>query len=639
MHSFEVFGWFTIDGDFNLTSPETPSHIQGIEVSPQLLASTGISPVAGHVFTESEGPNVAVISHSLFIRLGSRIIGKPVTLNGKSYTVMGAMPARFRFPLVTVNNQDSHNDVWLPLAKPKTEDELRHVQFFAGAGRFKPDVTLGQVASEAKLVATQIQRLNHPNNPTFTAAVLSLQETVVKSVRPILLLLLGAAGLLLLICCANVAGLLVSRAVGRARETAIRVALGASQKQLALQYFLESLWVSIAGAFAGVLASILFVRAGLSLAADYIPRSDEISLDWQVLLFALVLAFLTATLAALAPLWQALRTQPYEVLSDGVRASAGVRTRKLSQALVIAEIVLAFTLLSAGAVLVWEFRSLQQMSPGFDPNQLLTFELTLSADQTANSEQTTAYIDRVIEALEAIPGVNRAAVANQIPLAGCCYSTSLFPERSTSINLHQAVSFNVVSSGYFKTMAIPLLAGREMNVHDTNEKLLPIVIDEAAAKRYWPNRNAVGEIARLGGESSSRVQIVGIVGTVPNEGLDKPPRPEVYLIYNVYLLQSMHFVVRSTLQPTGLVSAIRRAVAQINPSQPIYAFQPMLEVVNSSLMFQRIEWVVISFFALAALIMAAIGIYGLMSYSCGACAPLSWERAWRSALPEGKCSS
>ncbi|MBV8866176.1 MAG: ABC transporter permease, partial [Acidobacteriaceae bacterium] len=341
-----------------------------------------------------------------------------------------------------------------------------------------------------------------------------------------------------------------------------------------------------------------------------------IATNWPVALFALGLAFVTATLSALAPLWQAFRTQPNEVLSEGVRASAGVRSRKLSQALVIAEVALAFTLISAGALLLWQLRTLNGTSPGFDPNGVLTFQLTRPLAQGANSAQTAAYADKLLAALENMPGVSDAAVTNQLPLAGCCFSTSLVPEtRTTGPEPHQSVSLMVVSSSYFKTLRIPLLAGRLLNANDTNENPLPIVIDEAAAKRYWPGRNAVGEIARLAGQNGSRAQVVGVVGNVSNEGVGETPRPEIYLLDKVYPLQSMNFAVRSTLPPASLVPAIRRAVARVDPTQPIYAVQSMREIFSNSLIFQRIESIVITFFALAALLMAGLGVYGLISYS------------------------
>ncbi len=628
--SFDVFGWLSIGGDFNLTYPGQARHIEGIEVSPSLIANTGANPIAGRFFALSDGPGVALISHRLFQQLGSGIIGHQITLNGRSYTVVGAMPAWFRFPLVTVESRDSANDVWLPMEKPRTEAELRDYGAYVAYAKLKPGITVFQARADAKRAAEQIRKQNHPFDPTYTAALFSLRDTMVKPIRPILLVLLGAAGLLLLITCANVAGLLVSRSVGRARETAIRIALGGGQKQLALQYFFESLLLSLPAVLAGIGTSLVLVRLVVSFAADYIPRSHEISTNWPVALFALALAFVTATLSAMAPLWQALRMQPNEVLSEGVRASAGIRSRKLSQGLVVAEIALAFTLISAGAILVWQLNRLKATSPGFDPDGVLTFQITKSAQiggepaggaaglnpTPDTAAALSAYSDRLLDALQAIPGVSGAALTNQLPLDGCCFTAYILPERrSYEREARNLVSILEVSASYFKTLRIPLLSGRLLNRHDTNEKIVALVIDEEAAKRYWPNQNAVGQFGRFSGPQGTRFQVVGVVGTVRNEGLGKTPMAEIYLLKNLAPPNPMHFAVRSRLPAATLAPAIRRAIAQVDPNQPIYAIRSQREILSNSLFFQRIESVVVTVFALGALLLAAVGIYSLTSYS------------------------
>jgi putative ABC transport system permease protein len=629
--SFDVFGWFSIGGDFNLTSPGQPRHIEGIEVSPSLIANTGANPIAGRFFTSSDGPDAALISHRLYQQLGSSIIGRQIRLNGRSYTVVGAMPGWFRFPLVTVASRDSTNDVWLPMEKPRSESQFRDYGGYAAYAKLKPGISVAQARSDAKRAAAQIRKQNHPFDPNYTAALFSLRDTVVKPIRPILLVLLGAAGLLLLITCANVSGLLVSRAVGRARETAIRIALGGGQKQLALQYFFDSLFLSLGAVILGIAASIVLVRLVVSSAAEYIPRSHEISTNWPVVLFALVLALLTATLSAMAPLWQALRMQPNEVLNNGVRASAGIRSRKLSQALVVAEIALAFTLISAGAILLWQLNRLKTISPGFDPNGVLTFQVTKST-QTGGGEPAggaaglnpthdttaalSAYSDRLLEALQAIPGVSSAALTNDVPLSGCCMSAYILPEtRSYDRKARELINILAVSPSYFKALRIPLLAGRLLNAHDTNENLLAVVVDGEAAKHEWPGQNAVGQFGRFSSPQGTRFQVVGVVGTVKNEGLGETPMPQVYLLKNLVSPNPMHFLVRSSLPAATLASEIRRAIAHVDPNQPIYAVRSLRDVVNNSLFFQRIESAIVTAFALAALLLAALGIYGLTSYS------------------------
>ena len=464
-------------------------------------------------------------------------------------------------------------------------------------------------------VAAQLRRTYHPEVPTYTVALFNLHDSMVKTIRPVLLLLLIAAGLLLLITCANVAGLLVSRSVGRSRETAIAIAIGATRRQLALQYFFESLWVSLAAALLGLLVSAVFLRVLLILAADYIPRSSTISVNAEALLCALLLAFLTASLSALAPLWQAFRTPPNEVLSNGTRASAGARSRNLSKALVIAEIALAFTLISAGALLLWHFQSLTSSSPGFNPQGLLTFQLSRSNASATAAKDSAVFANRLLDTMESIPGVTNAAVSNQIPMNGCCLVTQIFPLNPETRNVDHEVNFLAVSPGYFKTLAIPLLSGRLLTAQDSKEDPTPLVIDQAAAARYWPHQNPLGQRAHFNSPTGSLVQIVGIVATVRNKGLGETPEPEIYLNSSLINLDPMYFLVRSTLSSAGLAAAIRQAIAHVDPAQPAYSIQSMRQILSDSLMFQRIEWIVVLFFALAALLMASLGIYGLTSYS------------------------
>lgn len=415
------------------------------------------------------------------------------------------------------------------------------------------------------------------------------------------------------------AGLLVSRSVGRARETAICIALGGSRGQLALQYFLESLWISLAAAILGLVFSAVFLHVLLGLAADYIPRSESITENGSALIWALILAFFTAAISSLAPLWQAFRTPPNEVLSSGTRASAGARSRKLSKGLVIAETALAFTLISAGALLFWRFESLTATSSGLNPKGLLTFGIS-RADATSAAvkdpaKQSAAFSQRVLDALEAIPGVTGAAVSNQIPVEGCCLVTQLFPVNAEGRNLDHEINFLTVSPDYFRTLGIALRSGRLLTAQDNVEEPLHIVIDEAAAARYWPGRNAVGQLAHFSSPTGDITQVVGVVATVRNKGLGETPMPEVYLSSSLVNLETMQFFVRSSVGQASLASAIRHAVAAVDPARPIYAVRSMPEIVSNSLMFQRIEWIITLFFAITALLLASLGIYGLIAYS------------------------
>ena len=404
--SFDAFGWFRIGGDYNLTSPGEPEHIEGVEVTPSLINNVGVTPLQGRLFQEADGENVALVSARLARRLGANgsILGKPIVLDGGLFTVVGVMPAWFRLPILSVTARDVRNDVWLPVQRPHNDAEERGFWSYAAYGRMRRGVDIGQARADAKRVAAGIAKQDPGGHPSYTAVVFSLRDLVAKEIRPRLLLLFGAAGLLLLITCSNVAGLLLTRAVGRARETAIRVALGAGRKQLALQFFLEGLLVATVAAAFGIAASLALVRLVIALAAEYIPFSDEISVDWMAVIFAASVACVTAVVSALAPLWQAMRTQPSEVLSDGVRASAGARSRQLSRALVVAEIALAFTLLSISALLIAQLRNLNRTAPGFTPDHLLTFQLSVPNNRYRNSQALAAYHQQLLQTLRTIPG-------------------------------------------------------------------------------------------------------------------------------------------------------------------------------------------------------------------------------------------
>ncbi len=616
-HSFDVFGWYMIFNDVNLTSPGEPQHIQGIPVTPSLIDNVGVNPVQGRLFRDSDGPNVAVVSSRLWNRLGPGIIGRAITLDGQAYTVLGVMPPWFALPVSGVSSENVHTDVWIPLKIPRDEQARRNYSPYAGYARLKPGVTVAEARADCKRVASEIAKEDPKNHQqSYTAVVYSLREFVIKEIRPVLMLLFSAAGLLLLITCANVAGLLVARSLGRAREIAVRVALGGGQGQLALQFFFESLFVAIGAAILGIAASVALVRLILTLAADFIPRADQISTNWPVALFAVAIACLAALLSSLAPLWQAVRTQPNEVLNEGVRSSAGARSRRLSRSLVVAEIALAFTLLSVSALLLSQLDQLNRVWPGFDPNHLITFQLTTTGAHSMNAKESFAYENRLLRAIEAIPGVSSAAVANQLPLEGCCITTTLFAEgRGPSPGVDHSIAFVVVSPEYFQTMRIPLEKGRFLNAHDTNENPVSIVIDEATAKRLWPDRDPIGAFARLSAPDGDRAQVIGVAGNVRDDGLDAATRPELYLLNALALMDPMKLVVRSNLPPSGLVPAIRRAVRSADPAQPIYNVHTMKQVMSESLTFQRIDSTVVGFFACAALLMAALGVYGITSYS------------------------
>jgi predicted permease len=611
--AFDLFGWFR-PASFNLTFAGLAQHVDGLQVTPSLAHNLGVQPRLGTWFTDDRG---AVISSPLWTRLGADpgIVGKAIALDGQAFTVTGVMPPAFRLPVPGPGVERLRSDVWIAL-DPLGKGQPRGEGMFFSYARLKPGVSLGQAEEDVRRVAAEIAALDPVAHPAYTGRVDALRESVILTVKPTLLLLSAAAGLLLLITCADVAGLLLARSVGRARETAIRVALGAPHRQLALHYFAEGLLVSLAGAALGVLLSIALVRFVLSIAAEHIPRADEIAIDPRVLLFALATAFAASALASLAPLWQAIRTAPADVLNEGARSSAGSRTLRLSESLVVVEIALAFTLLAAGAVLIGHVRGLSRVDPGFDPNGLLTFRLTSPQDPEARPDERAASRARWTSALARIPGVTSVGIANQIPLSGCCLTVTLYPEgRPADLDAVQRTSFMSVTPDYVQTMRIPLREGRLLEARDGREGVNTVVVSEAASKMYWPGRSPVGEHVRLGTPDGPRFQVVGVVGSTRNDGLGKPPVPELYFPDALVRLNPMRFVVRSTLAAETLIPAVRQAIQGVDPLQPIYDVTTMRSVALGSLSFERLASFMVMFFALAALLMATLGIYGVVSYS------------------------
>jgi len=611
--SFDVFGSFT-PTSFNLVFAGQPQHIVGVAVTTSLAHNLGVNPALGQWFRDDQG---AVISDSLWKRLGAdaTIVGRALTLDGRTYTITGVMPPGFRLPVPGPGVEGVRNDVWIALDPMGRGIRPSYGVFFAYA-RLKPGVTFEQAEADVKRVAAQIAAADPLGHPSYTARLDGLRQAIVVEIRPTLLLLAGAAGLLLLITCADVAGLLLARSVARARETAMRVALGAARGQLALHYFIEGLIVSLAGAAAGILISIGLVRVVLSLAAEYIPRADEVTTDWRVFLFALAAAAAASALASLAPLWQAARTLPADVLSDGIRASASARTRRLSHSLVVGEIALAFALLSVSVVFIVHLRQLGRTSPGFNPEHLVAFRLTVADSDSINAAKRAQDQARWVSAVAAIPGVSNVGFASSLPLEGCCFSTTIFPEgRPANLETVQRVSFVAVSSNYFQTAGIPMRKGRVLDARDVGEMPLFIVVNEAAARTYWPDRDAIGAYGRISSPQGTRFQIVGVVGDVRNDGLGKPTVPEVYLTSAMLPVTPMRFVVRSALPPETLVPLIRRAIQTIDPVQPIHRVVPMTAIVEESVARERLSSLMMTFFALAALLMASLGIYGVVSYA------------------------
>ena len=616
--SFDAFGWFRA-GRFRLTAPGEPQWVPGAAVTPALARQLG-PPRLGQWFVDDTS---AVISTSLWRRLGGgpEIIGRAITLDERPYTISGVMPPAFQLPLASLGISRGETEVWIPFV-PSPSDANRGSQPYFAYARRKPGVSLEQAQADAKRVAAAIATIDPVRYRNYTASVADLREATIgmagATVRAPLLILLGGAGLLLLIACANVATLLLARSVVRARETAIRVALGASRRQLALRYFAEGALVSVAGAAAGVGLSVILVRQILAAASGFISRVDDIAIDWKVLGFSVAVAVATGVLAGLAPLWQAMRTAPNAVLSEGVRASAAAPAQRLSKAFVVAEIALAFALLTTSAILVVHMRNLERVPLGFDPDGLVAFNLTLprgAGTSKERAEQRRAAQARLMDALRQTPGVTGAAFAGQLPAGPFCGDTPIYVEGRPPDAPGQRVCPVGATPDFFSTMRIPLRAGRLLNESDSQPRDAPaVVINEAAARAYWPGRNPIGASVRLSTPENDRFNVVGVVGDVRNSGLNRPAAPEIYVPATVLGVNPMNVVVRSGLPADQLIAAVRRTVRQADPTLVMEDVRTIHDIVLNSLQLERLSSLVMTFFGLAALLMATLGVYGVVSY-------------------------
>ena len=606
--AFDAFGWFR-ESNQNLMFAGQPHHVQGVRVTEPLVRHLGVDPILGRWFTDETG---VMISSPLWRLLGSdpAVVGKPLTLDGRGYVVAGVMPPGFHLPVAGVAVAAVHTDVWLPLDPRESADA-----YFAYARR-KPGVTFAAAEADVKRVAAQIAADDPIGHPAYTARLLDLQETLIKDVRPTLLLLVAAAGLLFLIACANAAGLLLARSVARARETATRVALGAGRGQLAAQFFAEGLLVGLAGAAGGLFLSLTLTPAIVALAADYLPRADEIGVDWTVLAFALGAACLASALSSLAPLREAARTAPADVLGDGARTTAGGRTRRLSRTLVVSEIALAFTLLAASAVLILHLRTLSRVSPGFDPDRILTFKVSVPGTIARDDAKRVLFQRRLVEAIDAVAGTDDVAFTNQMPLDGCCFGAPIYAEgRPPDLSASQRTALMAVSPGYFRAMRIPLRDGRLLSERDTGEDPLLVLINEAAVRQHWGGQSPVAAYGRFNGPAGDRFQVIGVVGDVKNDGLRNPTVPEVYILGSIFRIETMRFVVRSPRPAASLVPDIRRAILGVDAEQPIHDIAMLQDNIRETMSLERVGSFMTAFFAAAALLMAMLGVYSVISYS------------------------
>jgi putative ABC transport system permease protein len=613
----------------NLTGQGEPVRVPGARVTGRFFGTLGVPALLGRGLLPGEDSagreHVVVLSYGLWQRLFGAdrgVVGRALSLNGEQYEVVGVMPEGFR----DFFNRDV--DLWAPLVfqPEQLADDRRTNEFLSLTARLRPGVPLEQAASEMRSLAEQL-RQRYPDTYAADWSLLTtpLSQRSAGDVRPALLVLLGAVGFVLLIACANVANLLLARAAARAKEIAVRTALGVSRDRLVRQLLTESVLLSLAGGVLGLVLAYWGVRSVVAANPGRLPRADEIGIDAPVMIFTLCVSLLTGVLFGLAPAVHASSADLHGVLKEGGRANVGDRAGQgLRRTLVVAEVALALTLLTGAGLLVKSFARLQGVDPGFEPDHLLTFNLALPAARYPADSQQAAFFEQVLPAIARLPGVRTAGATSVIPFGGN-WSTGSFEVEGYQPPPRQPGPWGdirLVTPGFFETLRVPLRAGRVIGDEDRTGTRRVAVVDDELVRRYWPSQDPIGKRITFGpppgvADTSARewIEVVGVVGHTKHEGLDAEARVQVYLPYRQQPRPFMTVAVRTAGEPAAYANQMRRAVQTIDPDQPIANVRTMDELISRSVGQRRLSMLLLSLFSGIALVLASVGIYGLMSYS------------------------
>ncbi len=611
-----------------------PEQLVGTRVSSGYFAVVGVEPMLGRSFAAEEyevgKDKVVILAHSLWKRRyggDHNILNRTITLDGSGYTVVGVMPPGL-YPMrptttgrIDFNDPDEH--YWTPMSFDPNWARVRSAHVLGVVGRLKPGVTLDQATAEMNTIGARLEQ-EHAVNKGEGIIVSPFMNEVVGDVRPGLLTLLIAVGLVLLIACANIAGLLLAQHAARSKEIAIRAALGASRSRLVRQFFIEGMLLSLLGTLAGIGLASVGLNALTKLVTQNIPRLDHVQLDWQVLGFTLVLAITTCLLFGLIPAWHASKPDLHTTLEQtGRTAGPGGRRLRLRQALVVFQVSMAVMLVIGAGLLIKSFWRLQRVDPGFKPERVLSLSLTLPFAKYDKPDEINQFFNQLHDGVSNLPGVQSSAIAYDHPLQTNWIDSFEVEGRVTPADSRGlSANFNPIGPDYFATVGAPMVKGRQFTALDDQDHPGVTIVNEAFVRHYFPNEEPLGRRLKLGhppriwrGQRFNSFEIVGVVRDVKSAGLDANTEPTYYVPATQAPLQDMSLLVRTSTEPTSIVPALRQAVWSIDPNQPISNVNTMEQIVSDSIGKPRLNMTLMALFGALAMILAAIGIYGLLSYT------------------------
>jgi putative ABC transport system permease protein len=609
---------------FNLTADSQPERVRGVVVTPDFFSVLAVNAKIGRGLTAEQdkpgNPRAVVLSYALWKRIygaSPAVLGQSVLVDDEPLTVVGVMPEHFEFP--------AGSDLWAPSRfdapehplKPLVDNSTsRATHYFDVFGRLAPGVGLEQASAEANTIASRLKQQYGDDEEGVGANVVPLHDALVGQTRPALLVLLGAVALLLLIACVNVANIVLARGATRQKEIAIRIALGAGRLRLVRQLLTESLVLALLGGGPGVLlgyATLPLLKAMIS--TSEMPGA-AVRLDGGVLAFTALISIVSGVFFGLFPALELARPEVNSVLKEGGRGAAGAshahRTRSI---LVMSEIALAIVLLIGAGLLIRSFGRLPAVPAGFNPEHVLSMRLSLPAAKYPKPTDRETFVKEVIERISALPGIRSAAAISRLPLNPGNSSRSLEVQgRTPPPSGVISTDYLVVSPDYFRSLGISLLGGRVFTDRDDSNAPAVAIVSQAAARYLWPDQDPIGRFLKIDGENNWR-PVVGVVADVEQHRLDQAPSPALYLPYGQDPWPAMSIVVNTAVEPASATGSVASAIHSVDKDEPVYGVQTMREVVAASLSSDRLRMTLISVFALVALVLACVGIYGVMAYS------------------------